>query len=96
MDKVYEKLLPGGFLVLGNDEKEHIYQVDKYTPKDEIYFDERSKEYLRIKSPLLKALKKDGKFRPVLASTCRTSEMGDFKVYTIWQKVEKKVNGYEN
>lgn len=89
VDKVYEKLLSGGFLVLGNDEKEHIYQVDKYTPKDEIFFDENNKEYLRLKSPLLKALKKDGKFKPVYTSTCKTEKMGDFKVYTIWQKVEK-------
>lgn len=89
MDKVYEKLLPGGFLVLGNDEKEHIYQADKYTPKEEIFFDERSMEYLRIKSPLLKALKKDGKFVPVCSTKCETSSMGDLTVYTVWQKVEK-------
>ncbi len=89
VDKVYEKLLPGGFLVLGNDEKEHIYQADKYTPKEEIFFDERSMEYLRIKSPLLKALKKDGKFVPVCSTKCETSSMGDLTVYTVWQKVEK-------
>lgn len=89
VDKVYEKLLPGGFFVLGDDEKEHIYQADKYTPNDEIYFDDITDEYLRIKSPLLKALKKDGKFKPVLSSKCKTMAMGDFTVYTVWQKVEK-------
>lgn len=85
-DNVYEKLLPGGFLVLGNDIKEHLYQADKFTPKDEIYFDASTKEYIRLKSPLVKALKKDGKFKPVLSSKCYSSEAGDFTVYTIWQK----------
>lgn len=89
VDKVYEKLLPGGFLVLGNDEKEHVYLPDKYTPRDEIYFDEMNHRLLRMKSPLLKALKKDGKFKPVLTSNCYTSDMGMFTVYTVWQKVEK-------
>ena len=89
VDKVYEKLLPGGFFVIGNDEKEHVYQADKYTPKDEIFFDDVTDEYLRIKSPLLKALKKDGKFVPVCSSKCETSAMGDFTVYTVWQKAEK-------
>ena len=89
LDKVYEKLLLGGFLVQSNDEKDHIYQADKYTPKEEIFFDERSMEYLRIKSPLLKALKKDGKFVPVCSTKCETSSMGDLTVYTVWQKVEK-------
>ena len=89
VDKVYNKLLPGGFFVLGTDEKEHVYQADKFTPKDEIFFDEMNNEYLRIKSPLLKALHKDDRFTPVISAKCYTRGMGDFTVYTVWQKTAK-------
>lgn len=89
VDKVYDKLLPGGFFVLGTDEKEHVYQADKFTPKDEIFFDEMNNEYLRIKSPLLKALHKDDRFTPVISAKCYTRGMGDFTVYTVWQKTAK-------
>ena len=89
VDKVYDKLLPGGFFVLGTDEKEHVYQADKFTPKDEIFFDEMNNEYLRIKSPLLKALHKDNRFTPVISAKCYTRGMGDFTVYTVWQKNAK-------
>lgn len=95
VDKVYEKLLPGGFLVLGNDVKDQLYQADKYTPQDEIYFDDFSDEYIRYKSPLEKALRKDGRFKPVVSSKCETSEMGSFTVHTVWQK-QKNSSGVSN
>lgn len=88
VSKVYEKLLPGGIFVIGNDEKEHIYQADKYTPREDYYFDDSTDEYIRISSPLEKALRKDGRFRPVAASRCYSSHMGDFEVHTVWQKVD--------
>lgn len=89
VSKVYEKLLPGGIFVIGNDEKEHIYQADKYTSHEDFYFDDVTDEYIRLSSPLEKALRKDGRFRPVVTSRCYSSGMGDFKVHTVWQKVEK-------
>lgn len=88
VSKVYEKLLPGGIFVIGNDEKEHIYQADKYTPREDYYFDDSTDEYIRISSPLEKALRKGGRFRPVAASRCYSSHMGDFEVHTVWQKVD--------
>lgn len=87
--KVYEKLLPGGFFVIGTDEKEHIYQADKFTPRNEIYHDEYNNEYIRLKSPLTQALQKDNRFKPVLSARCSSSGMGDFTIYTVWQKVEE-------
>lgn len=89
VSKVYDKLLPGGIFVLGNDEKEHIYQADKFTPIEEFYFDDITDEYIRLKSPLEKALLKDGRFKPVGSSICMTSTMNSFEVNTVWQKVEK-------
>lgn len=88
VSKVYEKLLPGGIFVIGNDEKEHIYQADKYTPREDYYFDDSTDEYIRMSSPLEKALRKGGRFRPVAASRCYSSHMGDFEVHTVWQKVD--------
>ncbi len=90
VSKVYDKLLPGGFFVIGNDEKEHVYQADKFTPREEYYFDDVTDEYIRLKSPLEKALLKDGRFKPVVTSKCYTYSLGDFSVHTVWQKVEKE------
>lgn len=90
VSKVYDKLLPGGFFVIGNDEKEHIYQADKFTPREEYYFDDVTDEYIRLKSPLEKALRKDGRFKPVVSSRCYSSAMGDFMIHTVWQKIEKR------
>lgn len=88
VDKVYEKLLRGGFFVIGTHEKEHIYQADKFTPKKDIFYDELHNEYLNLKSPLEKALRKDGRFEPVVSAKCQSSGMGYFTVYTVWKKVK--------
>ena len=87
--KIWEKLDTGGFLVLGNSSKDHIYQADKYTPSDNLYFSNNMKDVFYKNSPLIAALEKDGKFKPIFKSLCDTVSHCRFEVYTIWQKVGK-------
>ena len=87
--KIWKKLLPGGFLVLGTSAKEHIYQADKYTPEEDIFQDYLSRDLFRSTPLLEEALKKDGKFAPVFKSVCKSIFSDQMPVFNIWQKVVK-------
>ena len=88
VDKVYDKLLPGGLFILGDIEKDHIYIADNSVKDKDKYFI-RNFGVAICKEPLLwSALEKDGRFEPVfykkVASPCALRE--DMKVPTIWRK----------
>lgn len=89
VDKVYDKLLPGGIFVLGSSEKEHIFLADDYTPIENTMFVDGYMTYVCKKSPLEAALEKDGRFKPVLKSKVwSTLDDKEIMVPTIWQKVK--------
>ncbi len=86
VDKIYDKLEPGGILVLGNILKDHVYIAGDQVPASE-------KTYLRDyccdiykKSPLHEALEKDNRFKPVYY-TAADKPFDDVQVPTIWQKI---------
>lgn len=88
VDKVYDKLLPGGLFILGDIEKDHIYIADNSVKDKDKYFI-RNFGVAICKEPLLwSALEKDGRFEPVfykkVDSPCALRE--DMKVPTIWRK----------
>lgn len=87
VDKVYDKLLPGGIFVVGSNEKDHIYLADDFTPSCNTRFIDEYAAYIYKKSPLVSALEKNGRFEPVLYSQCNSS-LGEIKVPTIWRKVK--------
>lgn len=86
VDKVYDKLLPGGIFVIGENEKDHIYLADKHTSENEKLYIEDYACSIYKKSPLYEALEKDGRFKPVVYSRCY-SALGKIEVPTVWQKV---------
>lgn len=88
VDKVYNKLLPGGLFVIGDIEKDHIYIADNHVKDKNKYFI-RNYGVAICKQPLLwNALEKDDRFEPVfykkVDSPCALRE--DMKVPTIWRK----------
>lgn len=88
VDKVYDKLLPGGLFILGDIEKEHIYIADNHVKDKDKYF-VRNYGVEICKTPLLwSALEKGGRFEPIfykkVDSPCAFKE--DMKVPTIWRK----------
>lgn len=87
VDKVYDKLLPGGIFVVGESEKEHIYLADKHAKEEEKIYIEDYDCYIYKDMLLENALLKDGRFKPVVYSRCY-SAFGEIKVPTVWQKVK--------
>lgn len=88
VDKVYDKLLPGGLFIIGDIEKDHIYIADNHVKDKDKYFI-RNYGVAICKQPLLwNALEKDDRFEPVfykkVDSPCALRE--DIKVPTIWRK----------
>lgn len=87
VDKVYDKLLPGGFFILGNNEKDHHFLADSYTHPDDKFYWEYTNQEICLTSPLKEALLKGGRFKPIFKSDC-DSAMGLREVITVWQKVK--------
>lgn len=87
VDKVYDKLLPGGIFVVGESEKEHIYLADKHAKEEEKIYIKDYDCYIYKNMLLENALLKDGRFEPVVYSRCY-SALGEIKVPTVWQKVK--------
>lgn len=88
VNKVYDKLLPGGLFIIGDIEKDHIYIADNHVKDKDKYFI-RNYGVAICKQPLLwNALEKDDRFEPVfykkVDSPCALRE--DIKVPTIWRK----------
>lgn len=97
VNKVHQKLEKGGVFAIGDHFKDNIFIADKSTPikqtvkfKDTAFFTDKyvnAKEVLFIKkSPIVTALLKDGKFRPVHYSYVEF--LGNtYKYPTVWKKV---------
>lgn len=84
VDKIYDKLLPGGILVLGNLLKDHVYIAGDDVPEDEKLFLPSYFCHIYKESPLHAALSKDNRFIPIYFTEGEKSCMS---VPTIWQKV---------
>ena len=88
VDKVYEKLLPGGLFILGDIEKDHVYIADNHVnDKDKIFVSDYC-TFIYKNSPLWEALSKDGRFEPVLYKNVDAPVIlgKEQKVPTIWRK----------
>lgn len=86
VDKIYDKLLPGGILVLGNIIKDHIYLAGENVSNDEKIYVPGYGCYIYKNSPLHSALEKNGRFKPVVYANA-AQPFEDVKVPTVWQKV---------
>ena len=84
VDKVYEKLLPGGIFVLGDNEKEHLYIADEHLTESERLASYYATDVYKY-SPLYNALNKDGRFSPICTRRIRAS-IGYIDAFTIWKK----------
>ena len=73
VDKVYDKLLPGGIFVVGENEKEHIYLAGKHAKEEEKIYIKDYDCYIYKNMLLENALLKDGRFKPVVYSRDRKS-----------------------
>ena len=103
VDKVYNKLEPGGIFVIGDHIKDHLFVADKFVPdenvirfSDTVFYNPKLANHqanadMKVykKSPLAVALEKDGKFSPIGFSTTFL-EYGDIKlkVPTIWKRLK--------
>lgn len=88
VDKVYDKLLPGGLFILGDVEKDHVYIADNHVKEKDKIFIRGYCTSIYKNSPLWEALSKDGRFEPVLYKKVDSPvilEKGE-KVPTIWRK----------
>ena len=88
VDKVYDKLLPGGLFILGDVEKEHIYIADNHVKDKDKVFVRNYCTCIYKNSPLWEALSKDDRFEPVLYKKVDYPNILDEleKVPTIWRK----------
>lgn len=88
VDKVYDKLLPGGLFILGDVEKDHIYIADNKVKDEDKIFLRNFGTYVYKKPPLWEALAKDDRFEPVLyKKVASPAALGkEEKVPTVWRK----------
>lgn len=88
VDKVYDKLLPGGLFILGDIEKDHIYIADNQVKDEDKIFLRNFGTYVYKKPPLWEALAKDDRFEPVLyKKVASPAALGkEEKVPTVWRK----------
>ena len=88
VDKVYDKLLPGGLFILGDIEKDHIYIADNNVKDEDKYFIANYGVEIYKEPILWKALQKDNRFEPVfykkISAPCAFNE--EMKIPTIWRK----------
>ena len=85
VDKVYEKLQPGGLFIMGDNEKDHVFLADEILTDAESLFIPSYFAVIYKYPPVYKALTRNNRFKPVHEKTI-DSAIGKMQIFTIWQK----------
>ena len=85
IDKVYEKLLPGGLFIMGDNEKDHVFLADENLTEAETLFIPLYCASIYICPPVYRALARDKRFKTVYGKTIDCA-MGKTGIFTVWQK----------
>ena len=85
VDKVYEKLQPGGLFIMGDNEKDHVFLADEILTDAETLFIPSYFAVIYKYPPVYKALTRNNRFKPVHEKTI-DSAIGKMQIFTIWQK----------
>lgn len=88
IDKIYNKLAPGGIFVMGTHLQEHLYIADKSVPLiDTVLADSKRNIRYITYPPHIRSLKREGRFKPLF--DFEISGLGNnIKLPLIWQKVK--------
>lgn len=85
VDKVYEKLQPGGLFIMGDNEKDHVFLADENLTDAETLFIPSYLATIYKYPPVYKALTRDNRFKPVHEKTIDCA-IGRMQIFTVWQK----------
>lgn len=85
VDKVYEKLQPGGLFIMGDNEKDHVFLADENLTDAETMFIPSYLATIYKYPPVYKALTRDNRFKPVHEKTIDCA-IGRMQIFTVWQK----------
>ena len=85
VDKVYEKLQPGGLFIMGDNEKDHVFLADEILTDAESLFIPSYFAVIYKYPPVYKALTRNNRFKPVHEKTIN-SAIGKMQIFTVWQK----------
>ena len=89
IDKIYNKLEKNGIFILGNHLQEHIYIADRTIPlEDTILVDNVRNIRLMKRHPIIEALNKNGRFKPLFEFLIPGLGNNVLKLPLIWQKIK--------
>ena len=89
IEKIYKKLETNGILILGNHLQEHLFIADKTVPlEDTILVDKTRNIRFMSKHPIIEALNRNGKFKPLFEFLIPGLGNNTLKIPLIWQKIK--------